>query len=71
MQYKVYNGWLYVTRPAKAAHFVFVTGPDKTGLIALLPYFAFREIRISILNALCFSGGLIQSHQISCIIMLL
>ena len=34
----------------------------------LLPYFVFREIRISILNALCLSGGLIQSRQISCII---
>ena len=40
-----------------------MTGPDKTGLVAL-----FREIRISILNALYFPGGLIQSRQISCII---
>ena len=41
----------------------YVTGPDKTGLIAL-----FCISRNSILNALCFSGGLIQSRQISCII---
>ena len=40
----------------------YVTGP------VLSPYFVFREIRISIFNALYFSGGLIQSRKISCII---
>ena len=34
----------------------------------LSPDFVFREIQTSILNALYFSGGFIQSRQISCII---
>ena len=36
--------------------------------MVLSSYFVFREIWISILNALYFPGGLIQSHQIFCII---